>query len=338
MENEIKSNELENNKTPKEVKEEVPQVEEEATPEPEEVEPISYSSNYLENIESARDKFLKVYRVQNTLKWIVSAICLAAVVFGAIVVPNLIGGTNGTIAMVSILVGALAGTILYTVFSKKYLQKKMHAYFDYYYDNVNNFVFEGDDVKNIKSQFPGKIEAVAFTDNNLYKDVIDVGSRGLTEFEYRGVPIAVVDAAAQVRVEKRIAPVFVGKYLFAAANYEYDAPLYIYYKGDKRALPPTNIDDVKAVQDDKKMIIRTSNPDWKKVINNDVKKILQSIEMNKQLVDLSISLQKGRIFVCMGYDDPLMVLPLQNQFDPKPTEIYKKDVQHVLKLIEEFNK
>ena len=60
--------------------------------------------------------------------------------------------------------------------------------------------------------------------------------------------------------------------------------------------------------------------------------------MNKELVDLSISLQKGRVFVCMGYDDPLMVLPLQNQFDPKPTEIFKKDVVKVLKLIEEFNK
>ena len=342
MENEIKTNELEETKETPEVnesqEEKVETTEEAAEEVVEEVEPISYSSKYLENIEEARAQFLKVYKIQNVFKWVVSSVCIALVIFGAIVIPNLIPGTNGTIAMVSILVGALAGTILYSVFTRKSIRHKMEAYFNLYYQNINAFVFECDDIKNITAQFPGKIEPVAFTDNNLYKDVIEVGSRGLTEFEYHNIPVAVVDCAAQVTVEKRIAPVFVGKYLYAASNYQFDEPLYIYFKGDKRALPPTNIDDFKAVQDDKKMIIRSNNPNWKKVITADVKKILQSIEMNKQLVDLSVSLQKGRIFVCMGYDDPLMVLPLQNQFDPKPTEIFKSDVVNVLRLIEEFNK
>ena len=338
MENEVKTNELEEIKETEETKVEPTQEEkvEEAQP-VEEAEPISYSSSYLENIEEARAKFLKVYRVQNTVKWIVSAVCIAAVIFGCIVVPNLVGGTAGTIAMVSILVVALAATILYSVFTRKAIRKKMQAYFDLYYDNVNKFVFD-EDVTNLKAQFPGKIEPQAFTDNNLYKDVIEVGSRGLTEFEYKNIPVAVVDCAAQVRAEKRIVPVYVGKYLYAASNYEYDEPLYVYFRGDKRALPPTNLDGVNAVLDEKKYVVYSNNKDWKKVINSDVKKIFTHINMNKELVDLSISLQKGRIFICMGYDDPLMVLPLQNQFDPKPTEIFKKDVKHCLKLIEELNK
>ena len=341
MENEIKTNELE------ETKEEVAPTEEAASEEKkeeqveetpvEEVEPISYSSKYLENIEEARAQFLKVYRFQNTMKWIVSAVCIAAVIFGCVVVPNLIGGTTGTIVMVSVLVVALAATILYSVFTRKGIQKKMHAYFDLYYDNVNHFVFD-EIATNIKSQFPGKIEPEAFTDNNLYKDVIEVGSRGLTEFEYNGIPVAVADAAAQTRQEKRVVPVFVGKYLYAASNYAYDEPLYIYFRGDKRALPPTNLDGVKDVLDEKKYVVYSNNSDWKKVLTADIKKILNNIEMNKELVDLSVSLQKGRIFVCMGYDDPLMVLPLQNQFNPKPTELFKEDVKNVLKLIEEFNK
>lgn len=334
MENENKTTELEQ----VEEKEEVASEEAVAEEPIQEAEPISYSSSYLEKIEEERAAFLKIYRFQNTLKWIVSAICIVAVVFACIFIPNLISGTTGTIVMVSILVAALAGTILYSVFSRQYIRKKMHQYFDSYYENVNHYVFDSKEITNLKAQFPGKIEPVAFTDNNLYKDVIDVGSRGLTEFEYNSIPVAIVDCAASVRKEKRVVPVYVGKYLFAASNYQYDEPLYVYFKGDKRALPPTNLADVKTVLDDKKMYIATANKDWKKVINADVKKIFQSIEMNKELVDLSISLQKGRIFICMGYDDPLMVLPLQQQFDPKPTEIFKKDVVHALRLIEEFNK
>lgn len=331
MENEIKTNEVE------EAKEETPETENvEETP-VEEVEPISYESSYLENIEEARMNFLKVYKTQNIFKWVVSGICIAAVIFGCIGIPNLIPGTTGTVAMVVTLVVALAGTILYSVFTRKDIQKRMHAYFDLYYQNVNRFVFD-EIAENIVPQFPGKIDPQTFNDNLLYKDVVDVGSRGLTEFEYKKIPTAVVDCAAQIRQEKRIVPVFVGKYIFAASNYKYDEGLYIYFKGDKRALPPTNLGNIHVVQEDKKMIIYSNNKDWKKIINADVKKILSSIEMNKELVDLSISLQKGRVFICMGYDDPLMVLPLQNQFDPKPTRIYKEDVKHVLPLIEEFNK
>ena len=335
MENENKNKEIEVVKENNEIESKEEKVNEETV---NEVEPITYSSDYLTNIEKARGEFLKIYRLQNTLKWVISLLSIAAVVFGCIFVPNLIGGTGGTVAMVSILVGALAITILYSVFSRKYMQKKMHAYFDYYYDNVNHFVFDGEQYKNITAKFPGKVEPQAFYDNNLYKDVIDVGSRGLTEFEYNSIPVAVVDCAAQIRREKRVVPVFVGKYLYAASNYQFDEPMYIYFKGDKRALPPTNLEGIKVVQDDKKMIIYTENKEWKKVLTAEVKKLLQDIEMNKELVDLSISLQKGRIFVCMGYDDPLMILPLQNQFDPRPTEIYKQDVVKVLKLIEEFNK
>ena len=333
MENEIKTNEVE------EVKEETPT--EEAAPQEEapveEVEPITYSSKYLETIEEARAKFLKVYRTQNAVKWVVSLVCIAAVIFGCIVVPNLIGGLNGTIAMVVILVVALAATILYSVFTRKAIRGKMEAYFNLYYENINKFVFE-DEVSDIASQFPGKIQNEAFTDNGLYKDVIEVGSRGLAEFKYKDIDIAVVDAAAQVRQDKRIVPVYVGKYLYAASNYAYDDPTFVYFKGDKRALPPTNLDGVKEVLKENRYTVYSNNSDWKKVITPEVKKIFEDIKMNKELVDLSISLQKGRVFVCMGYDDPLMVLPLQNQFDPKPTETYKTDVKNVLKLIKEFNK
>ena len=40
----------------------------------------------------------------------------------------------------------------------------------------------------------------------------------------------------------------------------------------------------------------------------------------------------------LGYDDPLMVLPLQQEFDYKPTEIYKGNMGVICKVIEALNK
>lgn len=342
MENEIKTNEEKENtevlEKSEETKTEEIQNEASETVEEDNNQPISYASSHLEKIETSRAAFLKTYRLQNTLKWIVSFICIAAIVFGAIVVPNLIGGQNGTIAMVAILFVALLGTVLYSVLTKRYINRKMKEYFDTYYECVNSFVFEGDDFQDVKVQSPGKIEKETFVASNLYKDVHQVGSRGLTELKYHDIPVAICDAAAQVMKEKRLIPVFVGKFLYAASNFDNDDPIYIYFKGDKRALPPTNMDGVEVVSENKKCIIYTNNKNWEKYINGNVNRILSSIKMNKELVDLSISLQKGTIYVCMGYDDPLMVLPLQNQFNPRPNELFKADVKNVLRLIEEFNK
>ena len=327
MENEIKENELEK------VEEASPV--EEVNSEPEE---ISYSSQYLQNIEDARQKFLKIYKTQNTLKWIVSAVSIVMIIFGFIFFPNMVPGTGGMAGMIAIGVAAIALTLTYSIITRRNMDKRMKAYFALYYDCVNHFVFEGEDFTNMNSQFPGKIQDEAFTDNCMFKDVSNVGSRGLTELEYKGTPIAVCDAAAQTMVDRRAKPVFVGKYLYAAANYDFDEPIYIYLKGDERALPPTNLDEVNVVSEDDKMIVRSSNKDWKKVISPEVKKLLGKVKMNKYLVDLSISLQRGRVFVCMGYDDPLMILPLQNKFDAKPNEQFKKDVYNILDLIKEFNK
>ena len=327
MENEIKQNELEK------VEEAAPI--EEVTSEPEET---AYSSEYLQTIEDARQKFLKVYKTQNTLKWIISALSIVMIIFGFIFFPNMVKGTGGMAGMIAIGVGAIALTLTYSIITKRNMNKRMKDYFALYYDCVNKFAFEGDDFANMKSQFPGKIQDEAFTDNCMFKDVTTVGSRGLTELEYKGTPIAVCDCAAQTVVDRRAKPVFVGKYLYAAANYDFDEPVYIYLKGDERSLPPTNLDEVNVVSEDDKMIIRSSNKDWKKVISPEVKKLLGKVKMNKYLVDLSISLQRGRVFVCMGYDDPLMILPLQNKFDAKPNEQFKKDVYNILDLIKEFDK
>ena len=327
MENEIKENELEK-------VEEVEPVEE-VTSEPE---VITYSSKYLQGIEDARKVFLRVYQTQNRFKWVVTAVSLILIIFAFIFFPNMVPGTGGMVGMVAIGVGAVLLTLVYSIYTRKAMDRKLQAYFLNYYNCVNSFVFDTKDFENIGAQFPGKIQIEAFTDNCLFKNVDNVGSRGLTEFEYKGTPIAVCDAAAQTKADRRVLPVFVGKYLYAAAEYNFDDPLYVYFKGDKRALPPTNLEGVKSVLENDKYIVYSNNKDWKKVVNNDVKKIFDKVKMNKYLVDLSISLQKGRIFVCMGYDDPLMVLPLQNEFDPKPNEQFKKDVYNVLDLIKEFNK
>lgn len=303
---------------------------------------IVYSHPALQDIENERQKFDKVFRLQNTFKWVVSLIAIAGIIFGCIGIPNIITDVNlanlKTGLMIGILVFSLALMLVYSVVTKRMMNKKTKSYFTFYYNKINEFVLTENGFENPVLQEPGKVDIDFFRDINLYKDVIDVRSRGLTEFEYNKMPLRIVEAAGNIKDEKRVCPVFVGKVLHGACKYLGEQTIVVYFKGNDRSLPPTNVNELKLLEDNVKYSIWSNNKDWKKVLKPAILKMFDYIETNKYLVDLAFSMHDGKIFVCFGYDDPLMVLPLQNQFNPEPNEQYKKDLVEIIKVVEALNK
>lgn len=299
-----------------------------------------YPHEALQDIEDKRSDFLGIYRKHNSLKVLVAVICIALILVAFILIPS-IHMKNEVLQKgltIGIAILGLGGTLGYSIFTRRLMDKKMRNYFNSYYENVAKYVFDKKGYSKAEVQFPGKINLEQFNDCRLYKDVIEVGSRGLTEFEFNKLPMAVVDCAGNVKTEKRMAPVFVGKCLFAAANYKEDDPIVVYLKGNERSLPPTNLEGMKMVEEEVKYVIYSNSKNWKKTITPDVIKLITAIKTNNNLVDLAISIYGGRVFVMMGYDDPIMILPLQNLFDSKPIEMYKDDMYKVCKVVEALNK
>ena len=300
----------------------------------------TYNSESLQQIEDARSTFWSSYKRHNTLKLIVMMICLTAIIVAFIVLPQVIKGNQGLQSGLTIVIAllALGGTYGYSVFVRRKFDKKMKEYFQLYYNCVNKYVFDTEGFSNVELQEPGKITLEEFNECKLYKDVIEAGSRGLTKFSYKDIEMSIVDCAGNVKAEKRVVPVFVGKMVRAKASYKGELPVIVYLKGNDRSLPPTNVEGIKKVSEDEKMVIYSEYKDVNKVLNSHVMKAINNITLNKVLVDLAITIYGEKVFVMMGYDDPLMVLPLQSEFNQKPTELFKGDIEAVAKLIEELNK
>lgn len=305
-----------------------------------EVEVTKYPHASLQKIEDEREVFWKSYKLHNTFKLVVMMACLAAIVVAFLVFPTILKDTPKLQTGLTILVAiiALGGTYGYSVFVRKKFEKKMKAYFDLYFRSINEYVFEDKVFSDVELQVPGKITLDEFNECKLYKDVIEAGSRGLTSFKCKGIEATIVDCAGNVKAEKRVKPVFVGKMLRSKASYEGDEPVFVYLKGNERALPPTGLDEIKNVLEDQKTVVYSNSKDWKKVLNGTVMKAIETIKVDKILVDVAFAIYSGRVYVMMGYDDPLMVLPLQTEFDSKPTEIYKKDMAAMAKVLEALNK
>lgn len=298
-----------------------------------------FTSEALQTIENKRQVFWNSYKKHNTLKLVVMVVCLVAIIVAFLVLPTVLPDTKGQSGItIGIAVIALGATYGYSVYVRKKFDKKMKEYFEEYFTCINEFALNHKGFTEVELQKPGKITVEEFNECKLYKDVCEAGSRGLTTFKYNKLEMSIVECAGNVKSGKRIAPVFVGKMVRATAKYKGEKPVIIYLKGNERALPPTNVSEIKNVLEDQKMVVYSDNKDWKKVLSPSVMSAIKSIKTDSILVDLAISIYGGKAFVLMGYDDPLMVLPLQNEFNPGPTEIYKKNISQIVKVVEELNK
>lgn len=315
------------------------------TPEEEEVikleDDFDYEDTPLNNIEIQREAMLKYYKKQSAFKMVAVSVGIVIIALAFLLIPNLlVDNQNLRLALMIVLsVIALGGMFTFNIVSKKLLNKKMKAYFKTYYDGVVEYcVSNVEGVSEVHCEVDNKISEDQFTNNNLWKNVVQVGSRASTNFKYNGLDIFLVDAAGQIREDKRLKPIFVGKYLIAPNNYDNENPIIIYLKGDKRSIPPTNLDDIKCVHDDSRMAIYSNNNHWSKYINKNVRDVLLQLETRNDLIDVSISIQNKTTYICLGYDDSLMVLPLDKKLNSRPIKQFKKDIVPTLEFIQLLNK
>lgn len=296
---------------------------------------IEYGNPLLKSTDDARLVFYKYYKITNIIKWVVTFFILGIIIAAYFVLVNIENGITWTFVSTAV---ALALLAVYTIVMNQLKKKKMDNYFAEYYGNSTKFVFDELHYSDVLNDPKEKIDSLDFIASNIYKDIISVPSRNVTHFTFKKTQMMICDCAGQVKTKKRIAPVFVGKMLIAPNNYDDDNGIIIYYTCKKElALPPTNLDGVQKVFEDKKIQIFTNNDKYAKTLNKLVKDSINKISMDDVLIDMTISIQKGKTFVAMGYDDSLMIIPFENQFKPSPLISFKNQLVGVVEIAHLLN-
>lgn len=292
--------------------------------------PTELVDEHLKKIEEARLVFLKLTKKENIIKWIVALVSIGLLVFSMLYLLNKIRWLGITMMCVSV-----AFIIAYYVIVKFFNNKKMEEYLKVYYGNINAYVFAG--YNDVKGDIAGRIANDEFNNALLYKDVSTIGSRNIVSYKINDINLKMCDCAAQKSTVKNLVPLFIGKFLIADNKYTNEEPIYIYLTGNSRALPPNNLDALPKVYNTKKMVIYTKNKNYERTLNANVRRLITSIVTNNILVDCAISIQKGKTYFALGYDDCLMVLPLAEKFNSIPLDRFKKDMEIVKEIVTQLN-
>lgn len=296
---------------------------------------FGYPEDSLKKIEEGRGAFYKEYRKSNMIKWVITFVVIAIVLAVWIVPGQLPEDNYFRVYQLPFTIGALVvslgGLWLSSFFFKKSTDSSMKKYFHNYYECTDSYVF-GDKIYNKEGNVDCKLDQQVLIDSNLYADIYKVGSRNCINFDYAGQHCIFSDCAAQIRGQKALQTVFVGKLLVTDNNWEGD-DMIIYLKGNKRALPPTTLNYYELLEDSKYMVVYGSIT-CKKFLTKKVRDALAQFKTNNTLVDLAISIRGGKTYIAMGYEDNLMILPMDKVFDPRPTMQFKKDTEKVFALLD----
>ncbi len=297
--------------------------------------PIVYEDELMKKIEGGREEFFTMYKKQNMLKWGSAILSIGLIAVAWLYTANIPDfGLYLSLGLTAVAIGILAA---YHFVTRNFQTKRLKEYFNSYYENTNNFVLQGDLYSDMSFNIEDKIDVDQFNASELYKNIAQVGSRNLVYFTHNDLRCSIVDCAGQIASTKRLVPVFVGKYLTAPCKYESDDRIMIYLYGNNRSLPPTNLDGIKKVFDNKKIVIFSNNEKWSKLVTNKVRNALNHFVLNNVLIDVAISVKKEKLHVCLGYDDNLMVLPMNDKFNPTPTKKLRDDLKVCMELIDAVN-
>lgn len=318
---------------------------EQAPDEPAEVLPIEeqFSNEYddprLEKIEAARIVWHRAYKKMARIKFIVSIVILLAILTGWLV-PTLVmkeaGMTPLFIGLGCAVVG-IVGLLVFGYFQRRHDRAGIQAYFQAYFDSVNDYTLSDLGATNIEGSVDSKITKEEFLEGGAFDAAASVGSRDNILFNYKGMDCAMAEAAAQVDAGKALQTIFVGKYLRTHNNVEVGREgLILYFMGNDRALPPKKLESLHLCENGSKYRVYGASAD-KRVLTKKVRDALAKIRTDKLLVDVTICIQSGRTYWYLGYEDDIMVLPNDKPFDPRFVKKYKEQIALILDAALELN-
>ena len=296
-----------------------------------------YESENLAAIEKERTVFYGQYKKSNIWKYSVSGICIVIIILGYILPLQIASWTAYQMPItLSVLAVGVLGLGIFSYVSRKKIEVKMKDYFKKFYENTNAYVFSDPDIKNVTGAVENKLPAESFNAAGLYKDVVQVGSRASFQFEYKGLNCSISDAAGQTKGPKgTLQTIYVGKFIQCPSTYQ-GGTCIVYLKGNNRALPPTSLKDYSLIEDHKDMIVY-GEEGAKRALTKKVRDAIAQFRTNDILCDAAISIKDGHAYIALGYEDTLMVLPMDKSFNPNPTAQFKNDFEKVLDLISVLN-
>lgn len=259
---------------------------------------------YMENLRKDFMSFFKKLKIINT-----SVILVAFVAFILIFVFL----RDKVYLAMGLAIGLLIAMFVFVSVIKRKLSNKTQAYVKEYYQKETEFVLKNAEVTDLETLPDDTMEITSMTEARILKDINFVRSRNNVEFVLNDKKIKMSDLLFKIpnpSDKKKDVIAFCGKVLQYHVDKPYDGRTLIYRKTTiPNCYGPNDIEGLEKITDDDKLLVYSSDKNFKKIFSEKLLKEISNIEINENLYDMTISLSGDLVTVALSYADEIMVIP-----------------------------
>ncbi len=294
-----------------------------------------------ENIEKARNDYFAFSKKQKMISNIVAGVVFVLMIASMVLVFTL-GQKEGTTWVSYVALGLMLVTVVGSFVVTKTVKGKLGARADEYikilFENVDGYLYSGENFKELSIKTNGQIKDEIFMDCRFYKNLKNTKSRNLVCVKYKDKDLGIADLAGNILVKNRLSPMFLGRFYDYTSNYDKDDKrITMQIKGSNLSRPIDDVDDLKLVEGNSTYAIYTNDDEWRKVLTQKVIKDITQLKIDKLLIDVVISIRKGKCSIGIDYVDEFMNIPVEKEFEFKNVKRSEHDLQKVLTIFDDLN-
>ena len=321
---------LNQEETANEVKEEVSKDVNVLLPDGEEIKkPEEGEEEYDVTIENARLVFEKKYKNGRRNSYIAMAVVLALGIGSVVCI-----GLNGMVWKIigwSLVATAVVGMLVYYIATRNILPNATKAYIAIVNENMNKRNFSDPRYTDVTTDKNEKLELADPISDHIYKDPNNIASRNVINGKFMGRSFKVGDLGLYSGAGKSRRSLFVGKYVSYQNDLHFENRYILTIKGTSAVDLPDDVDDLKVVFEEGDLKIygpEGSKPE--KDLGKDFIKKIKSISVEKHLLNLNVVVWSGHSSAYGSYDDVIMTLPFEKEFDKEPNEQYANNLLDIM--------
>ena len=291
--------------------------------------------SFYNKLEANREDFYKTYSSQRKISNIlmpVAGVLMAGSLLLFIGIPENWGKILG-----GVIIGAtLAGMILYYVLTRNKLPNKSKQYIRSFALLSDNYVFNHQNIKNAKALIKKRYATTDFLPDRVYKDVVDIASRNIVEFEYKDHFVSVGEAALyKVGARKGQKTIlFVGKYMSFNNDLHFEDRYIINISGEKETDLPNDVEDLVVLKEQNRFrVYGKEGSDYEKDLSEEVINNLMAIDCTNALLNVNIVVWAGHTAVYLSYNDDIVAIPLDKKLNQSAYQQLRRNVLDILEIL-----
>jgi hypothetical protein len=302
-----------------------------------ESQPAEEAKPYNIVIEDARKELHKSYTTSRRISNILMFVVLAAIVG----IMFLIISNNQVLKIVGYcLAGALVvGMVVYYIINRKKLPNKIKDYVPFVMKTLNQQMFSRQGFNELKNDPEEKLAMDDLIGDAVYKDATGINSRNVIRGVYKGHHFLYAEAALTRPSSRKqqVPPLFVGRYVSVPNQMKFDGRFIFAFKNPKSPVDlPNNIDDLVVLEDKEELTVYgLEGANYHDIIDNKILSQLKKLQIEGHLLNVNAVFWGGHTAVYLSYDDPILSVPFEKEFDKAAFEQTIVDLDICLDAITE---